>query len=130
MARKEITPLTVSQVSLFLQEIKGTINEDMLFIDVFTGMRQSEILGLTWDCVNFDKGTITIYRQFKKERHFQKGGTYEFSSLKNNRPRVLNPAPQVMDVLKRIKERQENYEKQSEGMWSNPEGFVFTNHFG
>ena len=24
----------------------------------------------------------------------------------------------------------EEYEKQSEGMWSNPDNFVFTNHFG
>ena len=38
------------------------------FIDIFSGLRESEIIGLTWDCVDFDKGIITVAKQLKRER--------------------------------------------------------------
>ena len=128
--RKEITPLTPEQVSKFLKEIRNTANENMLIVDIFTGMRQSEIAGLTWDCIDFDKGTITIYRQYRKERNFGAKGVYKFSPLKNNKPRTITPASTVLETLKRVKSEQESFAKSSEGMYNNPEGFVFTNHKG
>ena len=128
--RKEIRPLTPEQVSMFLKEIKGTANENMLIVDIFTGMRQSEIAGLTWDCVDFDRGTITIYRQYRKERHYKGKGVYQFSPLKNNKPRTITPAKTVMDTLQKIKDEQDAFAEESDGLYDNPEGFVFTNHKG
>ena len=127
--RKEIKPLTPEQVTMFLHEIKGTANEKMLIVDIFTGMRQSEIAGLTWDCIDFDRGTITIYRQYRKERHFGGKGVYQFSPLKNNKPRTITPAQTVMDTLKELKEEQDAFAEQAD-FYDNPDGFVFTNHKG
>ena len=28
--------------------------------DFYTGLRAGELLGLTWDCVNFEKNTVRI----------------------------------------------------------------------
>ena len=128
--RKEISPLTPEQVTAFLQEIKGTANEKMLIVDIFTGMRQAEIAGLTWDCIDFEKGTITIYRQYRKERHYKSKGIYQFSPLKNNRPRTITPAKTVMDTLKEIKEEQDKFSEEAGDQYHNPDGFVFTNHKG
>lgn len=128
--RKEIQPLTPEQVTLFLREIQGTVNENMLIVDIFTGMRQSEIAGLTWDCIDFEKGTITIYRQYRKERKYGSKGVYQFSPLKNNKPRTITPAPTVLETLKRVQEEQDAFAESSEGLFDNPEGFVFTNHKG
>lgn len=128
--RKEIKPLTPEQVTLFLQEIRGTVNENMLIVDIFTGMRQSEIIGLTWDCIDFEKGIITIYRQYRKERKYQSKGIYQFSSLKNNKPRTIAPAETVLETLKQVKSEQEKFAEESGELYSNPEGFVFTNHKG
>ena len=128
--RKEIQPLTPEQASRFLQEIKGTVNENMLIVDIFTGMRQSEIIGLTWDCIDFERGTITIYRQYRKERHYRAKGVYQFSPLKNNKPRTITPASTVIETLKRVKSEQEEFAKESGDMYSNSDGFVFTNHKG
>ena len=128
--RKEINPLTPEQVTMFLREIKGTVNENMLIVDIFTGMRQSEIIGLTWDCINFEKGTITIYRQYRKERHYKQDSTYQFSPMKNNKPRTITPANTVIETLKHVKSEQELFAEESGELYSNPEGFVFTNHKG
>ena len=39
----------------------------MFFVDVFTGLRQGEIVGLTWDCVDFDNGIIRVEKQLKRK---------------------------------------------------------------
>lgn len=36
----------------------------MMRFDFFTGLRESELIGLTWDCVDFENHTLRIYRQF------------------------------------------------------------------
>ena len=28
----------------------------MYYVDFFTGLRESELIGLTWDCIDFAKG--------------------------------------------------------------------------
>ena len=91
--KKQIKPLEDEELSAFLKEIRGNPYELVYFVTVFTGLRQGEVLGLTWDCVNFEKQTLLINKQ-----HGKKKGTREycFSSLKNDRPRVIEVADGVM----------------------------------
>ena len=54
-------PLKDAQVKQFLEivtydEIYGTL----LKVIVFTGLRLGEAMGLTWDCVDFEKGALNI----------------------------------------------------------------------
>ena len=51
--RKEIRPMEQDKIGAFLQEIKGSKYELLYLVMLFTGMRQGEELGLTWDCVDF-----------------------------------------------------------------------------
>jgi integrase len=41
----------------------------MVWIGYWTGMRPSEIVGLSWEQLDFDKGTITVDRQLSRESH-------------------------------------------------------------
>ncbi len=127
---KQIKPLEGDDVKAFLQAIRGTANEELLFIDLFTGLRQGEILGLTWDCVDFAKGQLTIYRQLRKDRRLGGGGTYVFTPLKNDKTRILTPAPQVMDMLRTVQRRQKEQRLRAGAAWSNPDNLVFTNAIG
>lgn len=89
------------EVSAFLDAIKGDPYEHLYFVTLFTGMRQGEIIGLTWDCVDFDKSLIRVEKQFRKDH--SSGSTYQFSTLKNGKTRAITPAPVVFDVLRKVK---------------------------
>ena len=123
--KSQIKPLDDTAIAAFLSEIQGHPFERIYLIDLFTGMRQGEILGLTWDCIDFDKGSIHLYRQIQKV-----GPDYRFVSLKNNKTRTITPAPTVMSVLKDQRKAQAELKLKAGAVWSNTENFVFTNELG
>ena len=60
-------PLTDVQVKAYLAATDGdTDYGDMLKVILFTGLREAETLGLTWDCVDFERGTLKICKQLQK----------------------------------------------------------------
>lgn len=125
--KKQIKPLEDKELCAFLKEIRGSPYELVYFVTVFTGLRQGEVLGLTWDCVNFEKQTLLINKQ-----HGKKKGTREycFSSLKNDRPRVIEAADGVMDALKKQQLRQQRWAARLKDGWDNPDNLVFTTETG
>ena len=123
--RVAIKPLEDYQIAAFMKAVHGHPLEAVYIVDLFTGMRQGEILGLTWDCIDFDKGTITIYRQLQLIK-----GEYKFVSLKNDKPRQITPAPYVMQVLSRHHKRQLQARLQAGEAWENENDFVFTDNLG
>lgn len=128
--KKEIRPIEGDNVKAFLQAIRGHQYEDVLFFTVFSGMRQGEVLGLTWDCVDLRKGTITVNKQLQKKRQEGGGGEYRFVPLKNDKSRILTPASDVMKLLKRVQLEQKKNRLKAGGAWDNPMNLVFTNELG
>lgn len=126
--KKEMRPLIDSEIPRFLQAIKGTRYEALFYVAMFTGMRQGELIGLTWDCINFERGTIRLYQQLQPIK--QKGDQYEFGSLKNGQARTIEPAAAVMDVLRTVKAQQLEWQHRCGDVWDNPHGLVFTNEIG
>ena len=103
--KTEIVPLTDAQVKAYLAATDGdTDYGDMLKVILFTGLREAEALGLTWDCVDFERGTLKICKQLQK-RPAEAGG-FQFASLKNDRTRILHPAPFVMGILRAVRKKQ------------------------
>ena len=102
--KKELQPLTDEQVKAFLREAGLDPLGSLLIVILFTGLRESEAIGLTWDCIDFRAGTVKVCKQLQK-RPLKDGGTV-FATLKNNKTRILKPAPYVMALLEKQKRKQ------------------------
>lgn len=99
VVKKDIQPLTDEQVRDFLRVSAADEYEILLKVILFTGLRESEAIGLTWDCIDFKAGTVTICKQLQK-RPLSDGG-FTFAPLKNDKTRVIKPAASVMVLLSR-----------------------------
>lgn len=126
--KKEVCFLEEDEIRVFLDAIHGHRFEQVYKIDLFTGLRQGEILGLTWDCVNFDTGTLTINKQLVKEH--KQGGRYSLASCKTDRVRRVKPAIFVMDLLKQRRAKQLEDRLLAGSLWQNDWDLVFTNEIG
>ena len=126
--KKELQPLDEAETKLFLDAVKGHPLELLYTITLFTGLREGEALGLTWDRVDFMRGTILISKQLQKEK--KAGGQFRLVSLKNDKPRRITPAPWVMQLLRDRKLQQYEHRDKAGAAWSNPLNLVFTNELG
>ena len=127
VVKKEIKPLDETQTKAFLAAIKGHSLGTLFTVTLFTGLREGEVLGLRWDCVDFKRGTILIDKQLQREK--KKGGTYVFAPLKNDKSRTITPAPWVMQLLKHHRAVQAEQRLKVGPMWEDS-GLVFTDEVG
>lgn len=125
--KKDLAPLDEVQSKEFLQAIRGQRFETLFTVTLFTGLREGEALGLTWDCVDFAKGTILVNKQLQREK--KKNGAYVFAPLKNDKVRMITPAPWAMQVLRTQRAKQSEQRLKAGPLWEDS-GLVFTNEIG
>lgn len=125
--REEIHPLDDRQLSALLEAAEGTALEHLVTVALFTGMRQSEILGLTWDAVDFSTGVVNVNKQLSRLEHRAAG---LFGSPKSGKGRTITAAPLVLRALQSQKRRQAEMQLRAGPVWDNPHGLVFTNEAG
>lgn len=128
LEQKEIHPLEDQQVAALLRAVKGGRLELLVSIALFTGLRQSELLGLTWDCVDFQKGTLLVNKQLSRILHREESGL--FLSPKSGKSRTITPAPSVLKTLKEQRRRQAEMQLKAGSLWNNAHNLVFTNETG
>lgn len=63
--RQEIHPIEGDAIRAFLAAIKGDPYEELLFVTIFTGLRQGEMLGLAWDAVDFTRRRLPSAASFR-----------------------------------------------------------------
>ena len=114
--KKEIHPLTDEQVKEFLRVSAGDEYEILLKVILFTGLRESEAIGLTWDCIDFKAGTVKVCKQLQK-RPLADGG-FTFAPLKNDKTRTIRPAPFVLELLERRKREQTAQRLKAGELWA------------
>ena len=123
--KKELAPLDDEQIAAFLAAIQDSDMKTLLTVTLFTGMREGEVLGLMWECVDFEAGTITINKQLQRYRE-PGGGVYRISVPKNSKGRTITPAASVMALLKQHRATQR---LRAGKLWEDS-GFVFTDELG
>lgn len=98
--KPNINPLKDEDIARFLKAIKWHKYEDLFKVTLFTGMRQGEALGLTWDCVDFKNHTINIEKQLIREKKM--GGKYKFAPLKNDKCRIEQLPDSIFDIFVKL----------------------------
>lgn len=126
--KKEIAPLEQDDIRRFVAALQGHRHETLYAVTLFTGLRQGEVLGLTWDCVDFERCTLYINKQLQKTQKV--GGDYVLVPTKNSRSRLITVAPFVIRLLQRRQKEQEKERLTAGDAWSNPDRLVFTNGIG
>lgn len=116
-------------IGAFLKEIRGHQYEYLYTITLFTGLRESEVLGLTWDCVDLENGILTVKRQLRRGQ--EKGRGYYMTSTKNGKSRIVPPGSTVIEAFRLQSLQQEEWRKTAGELWTgNVDNMVFTNRVG
>lgn len=107
--------LESEEIAALLKAVEGTEMEIPVLLAVWLCMRSSEITGLTWDCVDFRRGTVTV-RQARvrgKDNQWIEKGTKTTGSTRT----VNAPAPAyILDKLAAVGRRLRR------STWSTSEG--------
>jgi integrase len=106
-ARFEGRALTVEQARRLLAVARGHRMEALFYLELATGMRRGEIMGLKWQDINFEKGLLRVQRILSRVPSKLPGRGYveaEVKTAKSRRSIVV--APFALEVLKRHRERQ------------------------
>lgn len=123
-----LKPLMDDNVAKFLKAIKGDEYERLFVVDLFSGLRQSEILGLQWRDIDFENGTIHVCRQLQRDYSSKE---YIFlDETKNGKDRIAAVAPYIVGVLREQRTQQNIWKLAAGEAWSNPHDLVFTDHLG
>lgn len=121
--KSEIKPLEGDEVGAFMVAVENEEFRLVFLVDLYTGMRQGEVLGLTWDCVDFRRRQIIVKKQLQQGK--VKGSPYYFAPLKNNKTRVLTVAPTVMSYLQEQRANQAEQRLAAGPLWDRT-GQVYT----
>jgi len=115
VVKAQIEPLTEEEQKAFLKAIQSHRYNVLFTTMLFTGMRISEAIGLTWDCVDAQKGTLKVYRQLQKR--LKKDGGYTFAPLKNSKTRIVQLSPYIIDLLQKHKIKQQQQRLAAGELW-------------
>jgi integrase len=124
--KKEIRRLSPNQARALLEEVKGDRLESLYVLAVSTGMRQGELLGLKWEDVDLETGTVQVRRTLST----QTGKEVAFSPPKTAKGRRSIKLPEVAKKSLRKNLHAQREERTSlAGLWEDS-GLVFTTRVG
>lgn len=69
VTRKEVQPLTALEARSILEAAKDLLNGARWSVALALGLRQGEALGLLWDAVDLDGGTLTVRRALQRRAY-------------------------------------------------------------
>lgn len=68
VTQAQIKAITTAELANFLNAIEKEPFRNIFFVDIFTGLRQAEILGLCWHDIDWENGCIYIRNQLQQRQ--------------------------------------------------------------
>jgi integrase len=126
LRREEIKPLTSKQTKMLLNTIRGNRLEALYVLAISAGLRQGELLGLKWEDVDLEHGTLQVRRTLSGS----KNGNPIFGSPKTAKgKRSVTLTEKAIEALKRHRELQVEEKQRLAGLWQD-HGLVFVTRVG
>ena len=117
--KKEVNALSPDQARAFLESARGDRFEALYVLAVTAGLRVGELLGLKWDDVDLDAGTLSVRRTLSEARS---GEILELP--KKGKGRNIRLTSQAVEALKAHRKRQHE-ERLSLGTLWQDSGLIF-----
>ena len=96
---REMQTIPEEQLQAFLAEAKATGVYEMYYIELATGLRRGELLGLKWQDIDWKNAIIKVRRQIARVD----GQIVETPLKTKNSYRTVTISPQAIEVLKQQK---------------------------
>lgn len=125
--KPQLKPLMDADIGRFLQVIQGDRFEALFIVDLFSGLRQSELLGLQWDDIDWNRGTLHVRHQLQK---LKSGGYTYLDMTKNEKDRFVTIPPAILKMLQKQQATQAEWKLLAGAYWDNPHDLVFTDELG
>ena len=103
LERKEMKILPPESLGTFFEEARRSGVFELYYIDLATGLRRGELLGLKWNDIDLDKGIIHVRRQVLR----QNGKVVEAPLKTKNSYRNIAVGADTVKVLKGMEQKDE-----------------------
>jgi integrase len=124
--KKEMMPLSPDQARTLLEAARGERLEALYALAVTTGMRQGELLGLKWQDVDMETGTLQVRRTLSTAT----GSGIRFGAPKTAKSRRSIRIPELaLSSLRRHRRSQLQERMRFVGLWEDHD-LVFTTRVG
>jgi integrase len=123
--KKEVRPLTREQARTFLEVARGDRFETLYILAIHCGLREGELLGLKWDDLDLDAGTLAVRRTLSETR--ERGHVFE--PPKNGKARRIKLTSGALKALRRHRRGQLEERMRLAGLWTDND-LVFPNRVG
>ncbi len=126
-----IKPLDFDQACALLVAVDGHRLAALYRLAINLGMRQGEILGLTWDALDLDAGTIRVYQQLRRVRNGNDTREFVLQTTKTRAgERLLQLDEDLVMVLREHRRVQQEEAALRRKQWKNVLNLVFVTETG
>ena len=123
--KEEIRPLSPEQAKVLFEAARGDRLEALYVLAVTTGLRQGELLGLKWDDVDLEAGTLQVRRTLTTA----KGGPVLSAPKTKGSRRTVKLSQTALQALRSHLERQLGEIDRAGDLWRE-NGLIFASEVG
>lgn len=126
------TFLDAIEMQKLLEIVKGTRLELPVLVAAFYGLRRGEVLGLKWDAIDFNRGTVTVKRTVTQVKIDGKYQIIEQDSAKTKSSlRTLPLVGSFREYFMEVKKAQEVNKKVCGNCYNHKyDGYIFVDELG
>lgn len=110
--KTEIRPLDTEQVRILLDTVSGDRLEALYTVAVTAGLREGELLGLRWEDIDLEAGTLQVRRALSRSRN---GPLFE--APKSGKGRRIRLSEKAIKALRTHRKRQLEERMEKAGLW-------------